>query len=84
MGMTDQELLERITVDPKIMVGKPVIGGTRLTVQFILDLLAHGSTPQQITSEYEGLSEEDVRACLLFAKKSLENTTFLPLDTQAA
>ena len=82
--MTDQELLGRITVNPEIMVGKPIIHGTRLTVQFILDLLAHGSIPQQITSEYEGLSDEDVRACLLFAKKSLENTTFLPLDTQAA
>jgi len=81
--MTDRELLERIVVDPKVMVGKPVIRGTRLTVGFIVDLLAHGSTTQEIIAEYAGLSEEDIRACLLFAKRSLENTTFLPLDTAA-
>lgn len=82
--MSDRELLERIVVNPKVMVGKPVIRGTRLTVEFIVDLLAHGSTPQEISAEYEGLMGEDICACLLFAKRSLENTTFLPLDTFAA
>ena len=42
--MTDQQLLKRISWDPKIMVGKPVIQGTRLTVEYVLNLLAHGST----------------------------------------
>ena len=81
--MTDQELLKRITVNPKVMVGKPVIRGTRLTVEFILNLLAHGSTIDEILKEYQGLTAEDIRACILFATKSLENTVFMPLATEA-
>lgn len=53
--MTDQELLNRIAANPKIMVGKPVIKGTRLTVEYILNLLAHGATVTEIIAEYEGL-----------------------------
>jgi uncharacterized protein (DUF433 family) len=79
--MTDKELLERITLDPKVMVGKPVIRGTRLTVEFILNLFAHGATRDEIVAEYEGLAPQDIQACLLFAAKSLEDTTFLPLAT---
>ena len=80
--MKDQELLERITVNPKVMVGKPVIRGTRLTVEFILNLLAHGATVTEIISEYKGLTKEDIQACILFATKSLENTTFMPLAVE--
>jgi uncharacterized protein (DUF433 family) len=82
--MTDQQLLERISLDPKVMVGKPVIKGTRLTVEFILNLLAHGATVAEILDEYEGLTQEDIQACFLFATKSLENTTFMPLSVEAA
>jgi len=77
--MRDEQLLERITIHPKVMVGKPVIKGTRLTVEYILNLLAHGATVAEILEEYEGLTPEDVQACLLFATKSLETTTFMPL-----
>ncbi|MEM8637958.1 MAG: DUF433 domain-containing protein [Cyanobacteria bacterium P01_G01_bin.54] len=63
----DRPLLQRITTDPKIMVGKPVIKGTRLTVEFIVNLLAHGSTTTDILEEYNGLTAEDIQACLLFA-----------------
>ena len=80
--MKENHLLERITVNPKVMVGKPVIRGTRLTVEFILDLLAHGATTDEILEEYEGLSKQDIQACLLFAKKSLENTSFMPLEVE--
>ena len=66
--MNDQDLLERITLNPKVMVGKPVIRGTRLTVEFILNLLAHGATVEEILDEYDGLTPEDVRSCLLFAR----------------
>ena len=69
--MTDQELFTRITINQRVMVGKPVIRGTRLTVEFILNLLAHGSTMDEIIKEYQGLKEEDIRACILFATKSL-------------
>jgi uncharacterized protein (DUF433 family) len=77
--MTDQQLLERITVNSKVMVGKPVIKGTRLTVDYILNLLAHGATPAEILADYDGLTQEDIQACLLFAARALESTTFMPL-----
>jgi uncharacterized protein (DUF433 family) len=80
--MSDQQLLERIACDAKIMVGKPVIKGTRLTVEFILNLLAHGTTNQEILKEYEGLTEDDIQACLLFASQSLSNTSFMPLVSE--
>ena len=82
--MKDQQLLKRITLNPKIMVGKPVIKGTRLTVKYILNLLAHGATVDEILEEYDGLTQEDVQACLLFATKSLENMVFGPLVTEPA
>lgn len=77
--MTDQELLNRIVTNPKLMVGKPVIKGTRLSVEHILNLLAHGTTVTEILEEYEGLVEADIQACLLFASRALENTSFMPL-----
>ena len=82
--MKDQKLLERIALDPKVMVGKPVVKGTRLTVEYILNLLAHGSTFAEILDEYDGLTHEDIRACLLFATRSLEDTAFMPLAVEAA
>ena len=80
--MKDQELLERIVLDPKVMVGKPVIKGTRLTVEFILNLLAHGATSEEILEEYEGLTREDIQACFMFATKSLGDTEFMPLTVE--
>ncbi len=80
--MTDQQLLERITVNPKVMVGKPVIQGTRLTVEYVLNLLAHGATSAEILQEYRGLTQEDIQACILFATKSLGNMDFMPLAVE--
>lgn len=77
--MKDEQLLERIVLNPKVMVGKPVIRGTRLTVDFILNLLAHGATESEILNEYKGLTLEDIQACFLFATNSLKNTEFMPL-----
>jgi uncharacterized protein (DUF433 family) len=82
--MRDEQLLTRIIVDNKIMVGKPVIKGTRLTVEFILNTLAHGATISEIIEEYPGLSTEDIQACILFASKSIEDSSFMPLTTAAA
>jgi uncharacterized protein (DUF433 family) len=82
--MEKTKLLERIVINPKVMVGKPVIRGTRLTVQYILGLLAHGATVDEILQEYEGLTREDILACLLFATEALENTTFVPLNVEKA
>ena len=82
--MRDEQLLKRIGLNPKVMVGKPVVKGTRLTVEYILNLLAHGATVEEILQEYDGLSQEDVQACLLFATKSLESTVFGPLVREPA
>jgi uncharacterized protein (DUF433 family) len=82
--MQDQQLLERITLNPKVMMGKPVIKGTRLTVEYLLNLLAHGATSSEILAEYDGLTQEDIQACLLFAARALENTTFMPLVAEKA
>jgi uncharacterized protein (DUF433 family) len=66
------------------MVGKPVIRGTRLTVDYLLNLLAHGSTIEEILGEYEGLEREDIRAALLFASKSLADAAFMPMVAESA
>ncbi|MDZ8053626.1 MAG: DUF433 domain-containing protein [Aulosira sp. ZfuVER01] len=80
--MTDQQLLERIVLNPKVLAGKPIIKGTRLSVEYILNLLAYGASFAEILEEYDGLSPEDIQACILFASKSLSNTTFMPLLVQ--
>ena len=80
--MKAEELLQRITVNRNVVVGKPVIRGTRLTVEYILNLLAHGATISEILQEYEGLTPEDIQACLLFATRSLESTAFMPLTPE--
>ena len=81
--MNEQALLQRITSDPRVVVGKPVIRGTRLTVEFILNLLAHDTTVQEILDEYDGLTRDDIQACLLFASQSMGDTTFMPLGETA-
>ena len=81
--MDRNRLLSRIILDPRIMVGKPIIKGTRLTVQHILNLLAHGATAEDILKEYKGLRKEDIQACLLYASATLEDTTFMPLEEAA-
>ena len=80
--MRENEMLGRIAINPKVMVGKPVIKGTRLTVEYVLNLLAHGTTFEEILQEYDGLTLEDIQACLLFATRSLESTDFMPLGSE--
>ena len=77
--MKDENLINRVVLNPRVMAGKPVIRGTRLTVDFILNLMAHGSTEAEILAEYDALVPEDIQACFLFATKSLENTDLMPL-----
>ena len=77
-------LLERITSDPRVLAGQPVLRGTRLSVAYILRLLASGAAPEDILQEYEGLTKEDIQACLLFAAETLENTAFVPLTGEAS
>jgi len=74
-----KNLLGKIIIDPKVMVGKPIIKGTRITVQQILGLLAQGTTNEEIVKEYPHISKEDIYACLLFAQQALDNSVFSPL-----
>jgi uncharacterized protein (DUF433 family) len=64
---------DRIVIDPKILTGKPVIRGTRIAVDFILDLLSQGWSEQQLVSQYPGVPHEDVLACLGYASETLKS-----------
>lgn len=66
-----KELLERITINPKVMVGKPVIRGTRITVEHIMCELATGMTVPEMLDAYPHLTEEDIRAACAYAAKVL-------------
>lgn len=80
--MSNQDLLQRIVVNNDTMAGKPVIKGTRLTVQFIVGLMAQGAAIEEILEEYEDLIRDDVFACLMFAQEALEHTDFVPLTKE--
>jgi uncharacterized protein (DUF433 family) len=69
----------RIVIDAKILTGKPVIRGTRLAVEFVLDLLAQGWSAEQILEQYPGLAREDILACLRYATESLKSERVYPV-----
>ena len=69
---------ERIVIDPDILVGKPTIKGTRLAVEFIVDLLAQGWSEAEILRNYPGLTSEDIRACLAYASSVLQAEKVYP------
>ena len=73
------EITHRITSNPDVLTGKPVIAGTRLSVQFIVGLLAKGATHKEILSEYTYITEDDIRACLAYASQMLESSVLIPL-----
>lgn len=70
----------RITSDPKIMMGKPVVSGTRITVELILEKLAAGETVQQIVLEHPRLTPEAIRAAIAFAAEALRADVVYPLE----
>ena len=72
---------QRITVNPKILGGKPIIKGTRITVEFILELLASDVSEEEILKDYPHLTVEDIHACLRYAARSCKNEIFLELET---
>jgi uncharacterized protein (DUF433 family) len=71
--MTERALLKRIVINPKIMLGKPVIKGTRLPVEIIVEKVAYGATTDDLRKDYPFLKEEDRRAALLYAAKRIAN-----------
>ncbi len=72
---------ERITADPEILVGKPVIKGTRIAVEFVIDLLAQGWIEEQILDNYPRLTREDISACLSYASDLLKSERVYPVPT---
>jgi uncharacterized protein (DUF433 family) len=77
MGTMDWR--ERITVDPEVLAGKPLVKGTRLSVELVVGLLAEGWTDRQLLANYPTLSAEDVRACLAYAAEILRDETTYPI-----
>jgi uncharacterized protein (DUF433 family) len=73
------ELKHRIAVDPKVLVGKPAIAGTRISVEFVVDLLASGWSHERILASYPHLSEQDILACLQYAGELLHSERIYPL-----
>ncbi len=72
--MDERALLERITADPEIYGGKAIIRGRRMAVEHVLGMIIGGATPQQIVDHYDGVLDiDDVRACVLYAQKLVQN-----------
>jgi uncharacterized protein (DUF433 family) len=74
-------LHDRIVVDPKILAGKPVVLGTRISVELVVDLLAAGWSHAQLMASYPHLTEDDIRACLAYAGDMLREEKVYPLKT---
>ncbi len=70
---------DRIAVDPKVLVGKPVIKGTRLAIEFLMELLAEGWTAEQILKNYPQLKAEDIQAVLRYATEMMKEERVYPL-----
>jgi uncharacterized protein (DUF433 family) len=75
---------DRIKSDPAIMLGKPVIVGTRITVELILEKLAAGETREQILDSYPRLTSEDISAALTYAAESVRTDILHPVGAKAA
>ena len=74
-----ENLMERIEINPKILSGKPIIHGTRISVELIIKLVAQGWQDDDIIKEYPPLKKEDIRAALLYAEKIIEEEEVYPI-----
>jgi uncharacterized protein (DUF433 family) len=81
--MEEKKLLERITINPKIFGGKPIIRGRRLAVEHILGMLAAGDSSEVILEGYPWLEPEDVQACLVYAHKVVGHEGIEPLQLES-
>lgn len=81
--MDEQALLERITVDPRIYGGKPIIRGRRLAVEHVLGMLAAGDRPEEILDAYPWLEPEDIRACLVYAHRLVAHERIEPFIAES-
>ncbi len=72
----------RIVIDPEILCGKPIVKGTRLAVEFLVDLLAQGWTEAEILKNYPGITREDILACLAYASAVLRAEKVYPVGVR--
>jgi len=77
--MTEEELLNRVTVNPAIFGGKPIIRGHRLAVEHVLAMLAAGDPPAEILKGYPWLEPEDIQACLVYARRIVAHERVEPI-----
>ena len=82
--MDENKLLERITINPKIFGGKPIIRGRRLAVEHVLGMLAAGGTQEEILEGYPWLEREDIQACLLYATRMVGGERVEPFFVESA
>jgi uncharacterized protein (DUF433 family) len=80
VGM-DMDKTDRIHIDPGILAGKPVVRGTRISVEHVVDLLAQGWSVDQVVASYPGLTREDVQACLAYAAELLKSEKVFPIPS---
>lgn len=80
--MDREELLKRITSDPKVMVGKPVIRGTRITVEHVLSELAGGVTVDELLVDFPYIQREDIYAALAFAREVVEDVRLYEVSAE--
>lgn len=82
--MDEDRLLERITVNPQIFGGKPIIRGRRLAVEHVLGMLAAGDTPETILEGYDWLEADDIQACLAYAHRLVGHERVEPFLIESA
>ena len=82
--MTENELLDRITINPKIFGGKPIIRGRRLAVEHVLGMLAAGDSTETILEGYPWLQKEDIQACFVYARRHVGHERIEPLMIESA
>ncbi len=70
---------DRIAIDPNVLLGKPVIKGTRIAVELVVDLLARGYSAEQVVTQHDHITDDDVRACLAYAAEILQSERVYPL-----
>lgn len=73
------DVRDRIVLNPEVLTGKPVIRGTRLAVEFIVDLLGHGWSTTEIIDNYPGVTHEDILPCLQYASQQLKSERVYPV-----
>jgi uncharacterized protein (DUF433 family) len=74
----EEDMLRRIAIDPRVMLGKPVVRGTRITVEILLEKIAAGCSVDEVLADYPTLSREDVLAAVAYAREALGTDEIIP------